>query len=61
MQTQTYQYHKDTYGTDFMYDDFVANFTGKKFDPKAWMQLISDAGAKYVVPVTSAYSVLSLT
>lgn len=53
-QIQTQQYHKETYGTTFNYDDFAANFTGKNFDAKAWMQLISDAGAKYVVPVTSA-------
>ncbi|KZV88775.1 putative alpha-L-fucosidase [Exidia glandulosa HHB12029] len=58
--TQTFQYHKETYGTNFNYDDFVANFTGKKFDPKAWMQLISDAGAKYVVPVTKHHDGFAL-
>lgn len=51
--TQTYQYHLDTYGKDVNYDDFAANFTGKKFDPKEWVDLFADAGAQYFVPTTS--------
>ncbi|KAL3952492.1 hypothetical protein ACCO45_012435 [Purpureocillium lilacinum] len=37
---------------DFNYDDFFSNFTDKKFDPKAWVDLFSDAGAQYFVPTT---------
>lgn len=51
--THTYQYHRDTYGENFAYDDFIANFTGSKFDAKGWVDLIADAGAQYMVPVTS--------
>lgn len=51
--TATYEYHLETYGQDFNYDDFFSNFTDKKFDPKAWVDLFSDAGAQYFVPTTS--------
>ena len=51
--TQTFQYHKETYGEDFNYDDFVSNFTGKNFNANQWLRLIDDAGARYVVPTTS--------
>lgn len=51
--TQTYQYHRDTYGENFNYDDFAQNFTAHAFDAKEWVDLIADAGARYMVPVTS--------
>ncbi|KAJ5619322.1 hypothetical protein N7510_003306 [Penicillium lagena] len=50
--TRTYQYHLKNYGPKFLYDDFMANFTAEKFKPKDWVDLIADAGAKYLVPVT---------
>jgi alpha-L-fucosidase len=51
--TATYQYHLATYGKDFNYDNFTSNFTDVAFDPKEWVDLIADAGAKYFVPTTS--------
>lgn len=51
--TQTYQYHLETYGEDFNYDDFMSNFTDVAWDPKEWMDLIAASGAHYFVPVTS--------
>jgi alpha-L-fucosidase len=56
---QAYQYHLETYGANFNYDDFIANFTDKKFDPKAWVDLFSDAGAQYFVPTTSKSTMIS--
>ncbi|TQS33789.1 hypothetical protein Golomagni_05854 [Golovinomyces magnicellulatus] len=53
--TQTYQYHLEHYGKDFNYDDFAANFTGKGFDAKEWVDIFADAGAQYFVPTTSTY------
>jgi alpha-L-fucosidase len=44
-----YKYHEQTYGKDFKYDDFIAQFTAAKYDPKAWVQLFQAAGAKYYV------------
>ncbi|KAH7366663.1 glycoside hydrolase superfamily [Pyrenochaeta sp. MPI-SDFR-AT-0127] len=50
--SQTYQYHRETYGENFNYDDFMSNFTDTNFDPRDWVNLIADAGAQYFVPVT---------
>ena len=50
--TRTYQYHLQHYGPKFLYDDFMENFTAENFKPKDWVDLIADAGAKYMVPVT---------
>ncbi|KAJ6276640.1 glycoside hydrolase [Bipolaris maydis] len=50
--SQTYQYHRETYGENFNYDDFIPSFTGDKFNAKEWVDLIAEAGAKYLVPVT---------
>ncbi|MEU9991770.1 alpha-L-fucosidase [Streptomyces sp. NPDC048045] len=44
-----YAYHRDTYGADFAYDDFIPRFTADKFDPRAWVELFRDAGAQYHV------------
>ncbi|KAM0323248.1 hypothetical protein ACHAQA_008839 [Verticillium albo-atrum] len=51
-ESQTYQYHRETYGEDFNYDEFMSNFTDEYFDAKDWVDLIADAGAQYFVPVT---------
>ncbi|UNI15413.1 Alpha-L-fucosidase [Purpureocillium takamizusanense] len=58
--TATYEYHLETYGKDFNYDDFFSNFTDKKFDPKAWVDLFSDAGAQYFVPTTKHHDGFAL-
>lgn len=51
--TKTYQYHEETYGQNFTYDDFIANFTASNFNAESWVNLIASAGAQYMVPVTS--------
>ena len=45
----TYAYHKEKYGENFAYDDFIPMFTAAKFDPRTWLNLIADAGAEYYV------------
>ncbi|MFI8073716.1 alpha-L-fucosidase [Streptomyces sp. NPDC086033] len=45
----TYAHHRDTYGEDFAYDDFIPRFTAEKFDPRSWVELFRDAGAQYHV------------
>lgn len=50
--SQTYQHHRDTYGENFNYDDFIANFTGEAFNAAEWVNLIADSGARYMVPVS---------
>lgn len=51
--SKTYQYHRDTYGEDFNYDDFIDDFTDEYFDAHDWLDLIAGSGAQYFVPVTS--------
>ncbi|KAI6529597.1 hypothetical protein MCOR10_003667 [Pyricularia oryzae] len=58
--SQTYQYHLETYGPDVEYDDFIANFTADKFDPKEWLDLFAEAGARYFVPVTKHHDGFAL-
>lgn len=51
--TPEYEHHRKTYGDqkNFGYKDFIPMFRAEKFDPAAWMDLFSRAGAKYVMPV----------
>jgi alpha-L-fucosidase len=46
---EVFQYHQQTYGKDFAYDDFLARFTPSSFDPVAWVHLFQQAGARYFV------------
>jgi len=45
----TYAYHREKYGENFTYDDFIPMFTAAKFDPRSWVRLFADAGAQYYV------------
>lgn len=50
---RAYEHHLKTYGPhkDFGYKDFIPLFRAEKFDPAAWADLFSRAGAGYVMPV----------
>jgi alpha-L-fucosidase len=37
---------------DFVYDDFIPDFTASKFNASAWVDLFDKAGAKYFVLVS---------
>ncbi|KAG1818020.1 glycoside hydrolase family 29 protein [Suillus subaureus] len=50
--SKTWVHHLDTYGKDVVYDDFIANFTASTWNPSAWLDLFTEAGAKYFVIVT---------
>ncbi|KAI0010686.1 glycoside hydrolase family 29 protein [Xylariaceae sp. FL0662B] len=49
-----YDYRLRTYGEDWAYDDQFSDFNASNFDPKAWVDLFADAGAKYFV-ITSKH------
>ena len=49
--TAVYEYHRDTYGENFGYKDFIPQFRAEKFDPAEWTALFKEAGARYIVPV----------
>ena len=48
-----YKHHVATYGpqSKFGYKDFIPLFKAEHFDPNAWLDLFTQAGARYVVPV----------
>lgn len=48
------KYHVETYGpiSDFGYKDFYPMFTGERFDPEEWAELVERSGARYAGPVT---------
>jgi len=43
------QYHRENYGVDFEYDEFIPLFKAEHFDPAAWADLFVRSGARYVV------------
>ncbi|MGP3983188.1 alpha-L-fucosidase [Streptomyces sp. KR80] len=47
--TDQWKYHRDTYGEDFVYDDFIPRFTAENYDPDSWVRLFEQAGAEYFV------------
>jgi len=44
-----YNYHRQKYGPDFAYDDFIPMFKAEKYNPPEWAELFKKAGARYVV------------
>lgn len=55
-----WEHHRETYGPDFGYKDFIPLFTGEHFDPIEWAQLFREAGAQYVVPVAEHHDGFAL-
>ncbi|KAB5590881.1 Alpha-L-fucosidase [Ceratobasidium theobromae] len=62
-----WNYHKEHYGEGChnnaelrCSDDFIPNFTASEFNASEWIQLFSDAGAKYFVLVTKHHEGFSL-
>lgn len=49
--SSTQAYHRETYGPNFSYDDFVPRFNqaNRQWDPDAWAALFARIGAGYVV------------
>jgi alpha-L-fucosidase len=47
-------YHRKTYGETYPYEDFARTFNAqsRSWDPHAWTELFSQAGARYAVLVT---------
>ena len=46
-----WEYHRETYGEDFGYKDFIPLFTADHFNPIDWVRLFRASGARYIVPV----------
>ncbi|KAL1405008.1 hypothetical protein Q8F55_008628 [Vanrija albida] len=48
----THKHHREVWGEEFVYDDFIPLFTAARFNASAWVELFADAGAKYFVFTT---------
>ncbi|KAG8706494.1 hypothetical protein FRC11_008185, partial [Ceratobasidium sp. 423] len=55
-----WNYHRRTFGEDTLYDDFIPEFTGAKFNASQWIDLFANAGAKYFVLVTKHHDGFAL-
>ncbi|WP_206070876.1 alpha-L-fucosidase [Knoellia koreensis] len=58
--TPTNAYHKETYGQDFNYDQFIGQWKAEKFNPQEWVDLFNEAGAKYFVLTSKHHEGVSL-
>ncbi len=47
--TARLKYHKENYGEDFPYKDFIKLFNPTNYDPVKWASLFQKSGAKYVI------------
>jgi alpha-L-fucosidase len=56
----TYEHHRDTYGEDYAYDNFLDEWKAEAFDPDAWIELFNDAGAKYFVLTSKHHEGMAL-
>jgi alpha-L-fucosidase len=56
----TYAYHAQKYGKNVDYDAFIPQFTAAKFDPRSWVRLFEDAGARYFVLTSKHHEGFSL-
>jgi alpha-L-fucosidase len=52
--SDTYNYHRATYGENFTYDDFIPIFNRAiaKWNPDTWAKLFAQIGVRYVVLTT---------
>ncbi|MCE5249435.1 alpha-L-fucosidase [bacterium] len=44
----TWQYHRDTYGEHFTYDDFIPLFKAGHYNPEKWVAFAKSAGVQYI-------------
>lgn len=49
--SDVYKHHVETWGENFEYHDFIPLFTADKFEPKAWLDMLEDCNADFVMPV----------
>jgi alpha-L-fucosidase len=56
----TWQRHRELYGEDFSYDDFIEQWRAERFNPHAWLRLFERGGAKYFVQVSKHHDGVAL-
>ncbi|KAF8599783.1 glycoside hydrolase [Ceratobasidium sp. AG-I] len=56
----TWTRHREIYGENVVYDDFIANFTAANWNPDEWTDLFVNAGAKYFTIVSKHHDGFAL-
>ncbi|KAI8381456.1 alpha-L-fucosidase-domain-containing protein [Radiomyces spectabilis] len=56
----THQYHREHYGENFAYDDFIQQWNTTLFNPRHWLDLISASNARYYVFTTKHHDGIAL-
>lgn len=55
-----FDYHRQHYGDNFEYDDFLAQWKPTEFDPHNWLNLVNQSRAKYFVFTTKHHDGIAL-
>ncbi|MFC0538404.1 alpha-L-fucosidase [Pelagicoccus mobilis] len=55
-----YEYHKNTYGPEMHYHDFIPQWKADKFDAKEWVDMFEDMGAKFIGSIAEHHDGFSL-
>jgi alpha-L-fucosidase len=55
-----FRYHKEHYGENFNYDDFLNQWKPTQFNPNTWLDLIDKSRAKYYVFTTKHHDGIAL-
>ncbi|KAG8715678.1 hypothetical protein FRC09_016422 [Ceratobasidium sp. 395] len=58
--SSTWTRHRQVYGENIVYDDFIANFTASAWNPDDWTDLFANAGAKYFTIVSKHHDGFAL-
>jgi alpha-L-fucosidase len=58
--TQPWEYHRNTYGEQFVYDQFIPQWKAERYDPDSWVRLFEQAGAEYFVLTSKHHDGFSL-
>ncbi|WP_189828627.1 alpha-L-fucosidase [Streptomyces finlayi] len=56
----TQKRHKEKYGTNVAYDDFLKQWKAEKWNPDEWLKLFKEAGSKYYVLVAKHHDGVAL-
>ncbi|KAI8078705.1 alpha-L-fucosidase-domain-containing protein [Halteromyces radiatus] len=56
----TFEYHRQTYGEHFEYDDFIDQWNTSSFDAYQWLDVVDKANAKYFVFTTKHHDGIAL-
>ncbi len=55
-----YEYHKETYGQDFQYHDFIPMWEAPNFDAGEWTDMFEGMGAKFIGSIAEHHDGFSL-